>query len=74
VGANGLSLAGPPGSEEISRLSSLDSLAEWNQVRTTWWQEKQDEVVNWSQCNVAANDRSLHARFAVHHKTFRSLG
>jgi hypothetical protein len=39
-------------------------------VRATWWQEKQDEVVDRSQCRVAAHDRSLHAGFvAVHHKT-----
>jgi hypothetical protein len=32
-------------------------------VRATWWQEKQDEVVDRSQCRVAARDRSLHAGF-----------
>jgi hypothetical protein len=40
------------------------------QVRTAWWQEKQDEVINWSQCRVAAHNRSLHEGFMmVHHKT-----
>jgi hypothetical protein len=40
------------------------------QVRAAWWQEKQDEVVDWSRCRVAAQDRSRHAGFAaVHHKT-----
>jgi hypothetical protein len=29
-------------------------------VRATWWQEKQDEVVDRSRCRVAAHDRSLH--------------
>jgi hypothetical protein len=41
-------------------------------VRAAWWQEKQDEVVDRSQCRVAPHDRSLHAGFAaVHHKTGR---
>jgi hypothetical protein len=44
-------------------------------VRATWWQEKQDEVVDRSRCRVAAHDRSLHAGFAaVHHKTVGLLG
>jgi hypothetical protein len=39
-------------------------------VRATWWQEKQDEVVDRSLCRVAAHDRSLHEEFAaVHHRT-----
>jgi hypothetical protein len=41
-------------------------------VRAAWWNEKQDEVVDRSQCRVAANNRSLHAGFAaVNHKTVR---
>jgi hypothetical protein len=41
-------------------------------VQATWWQEKQDEVVDRSRCRVAAHNRSLHAGFAVvHHKTGR---
>jgi hypothetical protein len=39
-------------------------------MRAAWWQEKQDEVVDRSQCRVAAHNRSLHVGFAtVHHKT-----
>jgi hypothetical protein len=39
-------------------------------VRVTWWQEKQDEVIDRSRCRVAAHNRSLDAGFAaVHHKT-----
>jgi hypothetical protein len=53
----------------------MDLVAEWDQVRATWWQKKQDEVVDRSWCRVAAHDRSLHVRFAaVHHKTVRLLG
>jgi hypothetical protein len=45
------------------------------QVRDAWWQEKQDEVVDRSQCTIAAHDRSLHVGFAtVHHKTVRLFG
>jgi hypothetical protein len=41
-------------------------------VRASWWQEKQDEVIDQSRCRVAAHNRSLHAGFAeVHHKTGR---
>jgi hypothetical protein len=69
----GHSLAGPSRSRETSRLGSMDPVAEWDQVGTAWWHEKQDEVVNWSRCRVAAHDRSLHGGFAVNHKTFRSL-
>jgi hypothetical protein len=32
-------------------------------VLAAWWQEKQDEVMDMSQCRVAAHDRSLHAGF-----------
>jgi hypothetical protein len=56
VGAKGLSLAGPPRSGETSRLSSMDPVVERDQVRTAWWQEKQDEVVDRSRCRVAAHD------------------
>jgi hypothetical protein len=53
----------------------MDPVAEWDQVRAAWWQEKQDEVVDRSRCRVAAHDQSLHAGFAtVHHKTVRLLG
>jgi hypothetical protein len=34
----------PLRSGEISRLSSMDPVAERDQVRTAWWQEKQDQV------------------------------
>jgi hypothetical protein len=45
------------------------------QVRAAWWQEKQDEVVDWSRCRVAAHDRSLHAGFAaVQQKTVGLIG
>jgi hypothetical protein len=45
------------------------------QVQAARWQEKQDEVVDWSRCRVAAHNRSLHVGFeAVHHKTVRLLG
>jgi hypothetical protein len=45
---------------------------ERGQMRATWWQEKQDEVVDRSWCRVVAHNRSLHAGFtAVHHKTGR---
>jgi hypothetical protein len=45
------------------------------QLRTAWWQGKQDEVVDRSRCRVAAHDRSLHAGFAaVHQKTIGLLG
>jgi hypothetical protein len=74
AGAKGLSLAGPPRSGQTSRLSSMDPVAERDQVRATWWQEKQEEVTDRSRCRVAAHDRSLHAGFAVvHHKTIRLL-
>jgi hypothetical protein len=66
----GLILAGPPRSGETSRLDSMDPVAKRDQVRAAWWQEKQDEVVDRSQCRVAAHYRSLHAGFVVvHHKT-----
>ena len=53
----------------------MDPVAERDQVRATWWQEKQDEVMEMSRCRVAAHDRSLHAGFAaVHHKTVGLLG
>jgi hypothetical protein len=37
-------------------------------VQAAWWQEKQDEVVDMSQCRVATHDRSLHAGFAAVHQ------
>jgi hypothetical protein len=56
-------------------LGSMDPVAERNQVRAAWCQEKQDEAVNRSRCKIAARDRSLHVGFAaVHHKTIRLLG
>jgi hypothetical protein len=42
----GLSLAGPPRSGDTSRLGSMDLVAERDQVRAAWWQEKHDEVVD----------------------------
>jgi hypothetical protein len=32
----------------------MDPVAERDQVRAAWWQEKQDEVVERSRCKVAA--------------------
>jgi hypothetical protein len=41
----------------------------------TWWQEKQDKVLDRRQCRVVAHDWSLHAGFAaVHQKTIGLLG
>jgi hypothetical protein len=75
VSAKGLSLAGNPRSGETSRLGSIDPVAERDQVRAAWWQEKPDEVVDWSRCRVAAHDWNLNAGFAVvHHKTVRLFG
>jgi hypothetical protein len=45
AGADFASTAGPPRSGEASRLGSMDPVAEQDQVRAAWWQEKQDEVV-----------------------------
>jgi hypothetical protein len=50
----GFSLTGPPRSGETSRLGSMDLVAERDQVRAAWWQEKQDEVMDRSRCKVAA--------------------
>jgi hypothetical protein len=61
VSVKGLSLAQPPRSAETSRLGSMDPVAERDQVRSAWWKEKQDEVVDRSGCTVAAHGRSLHA-------------
>jgi hypothetical protein len=36
AGAKGLSLVGPPRSGETSRLSSMDLVAEWDQVHAAW--------------------------------------
>jgi hypothetical protein len=53
----------------------MDPVAERDQVRAAWWQEKQDEVIDLSRCRVVAHDLSLHAGFmAVHHKTVKLLG
>jgi hypothetical protein len=50
-------------------------VAERDQVLATWWQEKQDEVVDMSQCKVAGHNWSLHVGFAVfHHKSVGLLG
>jgi hypothetical protein len=38
----------------------MDLMAERDQVQAAWWQEKQDEVIDWSRCQVAVHDRSLH--------------
>jgi hypothetical protein len=32
----------------------MDLVAERDQVRAAWWQEKQDEVMDSSRCKVAA--------------------
>jgi hypothetical protein len=61
----------------VERQVGLTRGIQWprRQVRATWWQEKQDEVVDQSRCRVAAHDRSLHAGFAaVHQKTVGFLG
>jgi hypothetical protein len=75
TGTKGLSLAGPLRSGETSRLGLMDPVAEKDQVRAAWWQEKQGEVVDKSRCRVAAHDRSLHVGFvAVHPKIVGLLG
>jgi hypothetical protein len=72
--AKGLSLPRPLRSGDTSRLGSMDPVAERDQVRVAWWQEKQDEVVDISRCRVVPDDWSLHAGFAaVHHKNCRLL-
>jgi hypothetical protein len=38
----------------------MDLVAELDQVRAAWWQEKEDNVVDRSRCRVAAHGRSLH--------------
>jgi hypothetical protein len=74
VDTKGLSLAGPLSSGETSRLGSMDTVAECDQVRVAW-QENQDEVVDMNRCMVAAHNRSLHAGFVVfHHKIVELLG
>jgi hypothetical protein len=50
VGAKGLSLAGSPRSRETSRLSLMNLVAERDQVRAAWWQQKQDEA--WTGASV----------------------
>jgi hypothetical protein len=52
----GLSLSGHPRSGETSRLGSMESVVEWDQVRAAWWQEKQDEVMNISWSRVVAHN------------------
>jgi hypothetical protein len=53
----------------------MDPVAKQDQVWAAWWQEKQDEVVDWSWCRVDAQNWSLHAGFAVvHQKTIGLLG
>jgi hypothetical protein len=53
----------------------MDPVAERDQVRAAWWQEKIDEVMDRSRCRVEAHDRSLHAGFvAVHYKIVELLG
>jgi hypothetical protein len=51
---------GPPRSAETSRLGLMDPVTGRGQVRDAWWQEKQHKVVEMSQCNVVAHNRSLH--------------
>jgi hypothetical protein len=53
----------------------MDPVAQQDQVQAAWWQEKQGEVVDRSQCRVTIHDQSLHTGFvAVHHKTIELLG
>jgi hypothetical protein len=52
----------------------MNPVNEQDQVWVAWWQEKKDEVMNMSQCRLAAHNQSLHVGFAaVHHKTFGLL-
>jgi hypothetical protein len=51
----------------------MDLVAELNQVRAAWWQEKQDEDVDWSRCGVAAHNWSMHVGFAVVHQQNRRV-
>jgi hypothetical protein len=46
---------------------------QWGSMQAAWCQEKQDEVMERSRCRVAVHDWSLHAGFAVHHRTVRLL-
>jgi hypothetical protein len=41
----------------------MDQVAERDKVQTTWWQEKQDKVMDRSRCRVEANNQSLHTVF-----------
>jgi hypothetical protein len=41
----------------------MDPVAERDQVRVAWWQEKQDEVVNMSRCRVATHKQNMHTGF-----------
>jgi hypothetical protein len=75
AGTKGLSLAGPQKSGDTSRLRSKDPVAKRDQVRATWWHERQDRVMNRSWCRVVSHCQSLHAGFVeVHHKTVGLLG
>jgi hypothetical protein len=40
AGCGLINLVGPPRSGETSRLGSMDPVAERDQVRVVWWQEK----------------------------------
>jgi hypothetical protein len=44
------------GVERQVGFGSMDLVAEWDQVRAAWWQEKQDEVVDMRRCRVVAHD------------------
>jgi hypothetical protein len=50
----------------------MDPVTGRGQVRDAWWQEKQDEVVEMSQCKVAAQNRSLHV--GLRRVTIKPLG
>jgi hypothetical protein len=59
--------------DKQARLEGLGG--QRGRVWAAWWKEKQDEVMDKSQCRVVAHDRSLHAGFAtVHHETVELLG
>jgi hypothetical protein len=46
------------------KLAQLEGpVGQRDQVRTTWWQKKQDEIVDRSRCRVATHDRSPHTGF-----------
>jgi hypothetical protein len=75
VGAKGLCLMGPLRSGETSRTDLRDPVASGVKCGPHGLREKQDEVVDQSQCRIVSHDRSLQAGFAaVHQKTVGLLG